>query len=144
MAALLAVVQDGETIENALQAVYGFDTDGLESAWRQSLGYAALPTRPARAAQTSTPVPTLAPLTLDVAATATAAPTATAPLLPTATGTQPPTTTAESVAAGSPTPAGPAATAAPPAGPAAAGRPLAALLLVAVVLVTAGVVILRR
>lgn len=38
--ALLAAIQSGKTIDPALQQVYGFDTDGLDSAWRESLGFA--------------------------------------------------------------------------------------------------------
>lgn len=61
MAALLAAIQSGERINPALQAVYGFDTDGLDNVWRVSLGFAA-----ADAGETATPtaartaVPTLA------------------------------------------------------------------------------------
>jgi hypothetical protein len=61
MAALLAAIQSGERINPALQAVYGFDTDGLDNVWRVSLGFAA-----ADAGETAAPtaartaVPTLA------------------------------------------------------------------------------------
>ena len=37
-AQLYAVFKDGSTTDNALQQVYGFDQDGLEDAWRASLG----------------------------------------------------------------------------------------------------------
>jgi hypothetical protein len=71
---LLALVRLGETIDPALDAVYGLDTDGLDAAWRMSEGAAPLPTAVPTAAQADrTPVPTLAlwtaaPLTM-VAAT---------------------------------------------------------------------------
>jgi len=38
MTSLLLDLRDGQTIDQALQAVYGFDTDGLENAWRNSIG----------------------------------------------------------------------------------------------------------
>jgi acyl-CoA-binding protein len=37
-ARLYAIFKDGSTTDNALQQVYGFDQDGLEDAWRASLG----------------------------------------------------------------------------------------------------------
>ena len=36
--AVLLGLRDGQTIDEALQAIYGFDTDGLEAAWRTSIG----------------------------------------------------------------------------------------------------------
>jgi hypothetical protein len=39
LAALLAAIQRGNSIDGALQQVYGFDTDGLDRAWRASLGF---------------------------------------------------------------------------------------------------------
>jgi len=61
-AQLYAVFKDGSTTDKALQEVYGFDQDGLEDAWRASLGLeprqrAATPTPAATAAQPS-PSPT--------------------------------------------------------------------------------------
>lgn len=38
MAELLAVFHDGATYDAALQQVYGFDQDGLDERWRQSMG----------------------------------------------------------------------------------------------------------
>ena len=38
MTALLLDLRDGQTADQALQALYGFDTDGLEEAWRISIG----------------------------------------------------------------------------------------------------------
>jgi hypothetical protein len=37
-AQLYAVFREGSTTDNALEQVYGFDQDGLEDAWRASLG----------------------------------------------------------------------------------------------------------
>lgn len=88
---LLSAMQGGERVDAALLRVYGLDTDLLDAAWRQSMGFAPLPTRrptpdPARA----TPVPTIAPFTLELppAATATLSPT---PIPATATTTASPT-----------------------------------------------------
>ena len=39
-AQLYAVFKSGKTTDNALQQVYGFDQEGLEDAWRASLGLA--------------------------------------------------------------------------------------------------------
>ena len=38
MLSLLSTFKQGSTYDNALEAVYGFDTSGLDSLWRQSLG----------------------------------------------------------------------------------------------------------
>jgi acyl-CoA-binding protein len=51
-AQLYAVFKDGSTTDNALQQVYGFDQEGLEDAWRASLGLAP------RQRATATPSPT--------------------------------------------------------------------------------------
>jgi hypothetical protein len=62
MNTLLTVVQNGQTIDKAFREVYGFDTVELDSAWRQSLGFAPLKashTTP-EAVLTRTQVPTLA------------------------------------------------------------------------------------
>ncbi len=63
MTQLLQTMQGGLEIDDALPAVYGFDTNGLDVAWRTSKGVAPTPT--AQAADggvdnTPTPVPTLA------------------------------------------------------------------------------------
>ena len=55
MMALLNTLRDGTAIDPALQQVYGFDQDGLEDAWRASVG-----ARP-RAAVESTVLPTSIP-----------------------------------------------------------------------------------
>jgi hypothetical protein len=63
MTALLIALRDGVTIDEALQQVYGFNTDGLEDAWRASIGAAprAGATNPTPVA-TPTQVPTFAPV----------------------------------------------------------------------------------
>ncbi len=84
VAALLATVQSGKQIDPALLEVYGFDTDGLDNAYRVSMGAAPLPTAQptsTAAAVERTPVPTLAlwtavPVTQGVAATSAIAATA--------------------------------------------------------------------
>ncbi len=38
MLSLLGTFKQGSTYDGALEAVYGFDTNGLDSVWRQSLG----------------------------------------------------------------------------------------------------------
>ncbi len=63
MTTMLIDLRDGDTPDEGLQAVYSFDVDGLEDAWRTSIGAkprpaAALPT----AAATPTFVPTIPPI----------------------------------------------------------------------------------
>ena len=53
MTALLLDLKNGQTIDQALQAVYGFDTNGLENAWRTSIG-----TKPLSGSSQPTPLPT--------------------------------------------------------------------------------------
>jgi hypothetical protein len=62
-ALLFATLKEGNTIDNALLEVYGFDRDGLENAWRESVG---LPPREFEEdeEETLTP-PELTPLSLD-------------------------------------------------------------------------------
>lgn len=116
VAALLATVQSGKRVDPALLEVYGFDTDGLDNAYRVSMGAAPLPTAQSistAAAVERTPVPTLAlwtavPVTQVAAATSAVAATAgVAAVTPTASS---PATVEASLAP--PTPA-PFATAAP-------------------------------
>ncbi|GAB4416449.1 MAG: hypothetical protein Kow002_02230 [Anaerolineales bacterium] len=62
MDALLAALRDGETIDAALLDIYGFDVDGLEDKWRETIGagprtVSAQPTAQA----TPTYVPTYVP-----------------------------------------------------------------------------------
>jgi hypothetical protein len=51
-AELFATFKEGSTVDKALLKVYGFDQDGLEDAWRASLGLSP------RQAPTPTPTPT--------------------------------------------------------------------------------------
>ncbi len=61
-AELFATLREGTTVDEALESVYGFDQDGFENAWRESVG---LPPRevvepteqPAEAAVPATPAP---------------------------------------------------------------------------------------
>ena len=62
-AQLFAVLKEGTTIDKALQAVYGFDQDGLDNAWRESVGLS--PRESAGEGGKSTPVPQLTPFSLD-------------------------------------------------------------------------------
>ena len=61
-AELFATLREGTTMDEALDRVYGFDQDGLENAWRQSVGLPpreiAAPTEePAEAVVPATPAP---------------------------------------------------------------------------------------
>jgi hypothetical protein len=58
MIQLLAALRDAKPIDDALRETYGFDTDGLEDAWRQSVG--ATP-RVVVAQPTAQPTPTFVP-----------------------------------------------------------------------------------
>lgn len=104
---LLGLIQSGQTIDNALNDVYGLNTDTLDAEWRTSLGYIPTPTSEADAIAlqaTPTTIPTLAlggipsiPATSVAEVTATSAPTHThtpAPS-PTATATEEPSATPE-------------------------------------------------
>ncbi len=57
--ALFGELRGGQTIEAALERVYGFGLDGLEDRWRESVG--ARPRRAEGAAPTATVRPTLVP-----------------------------------------------------------------------------------
>jgi len=58
MTELLTYLRDGSTIDDALVTTYGFDVDGLDDAWRQSIG---APQRAASAQATAQPTPTYVP-----------------------------------------------------------------------------------
>jgi hypothetical protein len=58
MTELLSDLRDGLTLDQALQQTYGFDVDGLEDAWRQSIS--AQP-RTVSAQPTAQPTPTYVP-----------------------------------------------------------------------------------
>lgn len=62
MAALLDSLQYGKPIDRALSEVYGFDTDGLDAAWRTVQGYPKKETGDFAVQTTpvNTPIPTLA------------------------------------------------------------------------------------
>jgi hypothetical protein len=62
MISLLDQLRDGATADQALSAVYGFNTDGLDAVWRASIGVPALTenTSPT-AVPTPTIIPTLVP-----------------------------------------------------------------------------------
>ncbi|MCC7117508.1 MAG: hypothetical protein IT310_03195 [Anaerolineales bacterium] len=62
MSALLKALSDAKSIDEALREVYGFDTDGLDSAWRESVGAPALMIAQATAMPTPTQVPTYMPI----------------------------------------------------------------------------------
>ena len=63
MTALLLDLRDGQTTDDALQAAYGFNTDGLEDAWRASIGAAPRPgTSNPTPVSTPTNVPTIVPI----------------------------------------------------------------------------------
>ena len=63
MTELLTVLRDGSSVDEALVAVYGFDVDGLEDAWRESIE--ATP-RPVSAQPTAQPTPTFVPTIVPV------------------------------------------------------------------------------
>ncbi|GAB4542712.1 MAG: hypothetical protein Fur002_13440 [Anaerolineales bacterium] len=58
MTELLAALRDSQPIDNALTATYGFNTDGLEDAWRKSVNAAP---RAVSAQPTAQPTPTYVP-----------------------------------------------------------------------------------
>ncbi len=105
MLSLLSTVKNGKRIDVALEEVYGFDTAGLDAAWRGTTGFEATPTseadalaadatptavatlalvNPLASPPTFTPVPpTAAPATSTTSPTATAIPTDTPQPAPT-------------------------------------------------------------
>jgi hypothetical protein len=65
LTALVAAIREGTTFDAAMQQIYGFDTDGLDRAWRASKGYAVASASPTvgsgqAAGPSRTPVPTMA------------------------------------------------------------------------------------
>ncbi|MGQ9572383.1 MAG: peptidase MA family metallohydrolase [Dehalococcoidia bacterium] len=58
-AELFAIFKEGSTVDKALLKVYGFDQDGLEDAWRASLGLS--PRRTPAPSSTPTPAATPSP-----------------------------------------------------------------------------------
>ena len=65
MTTLLLDLRDGQTMDAALQAVYKFDTNGLEDAWRTSIGAAPLH---GNSSPTPVPTPTVVPTFVPVGA----------------------------------------------------------------------------
>ncbi len=63
MTSLLLALRDGLTVDEALVQTYGFDVDGLETAWRQAIG--AQP-RAVSARPTAQPSPTFVPTIVPV------------------------------------------------------------------------------
>ncbi|CAG0994654.1 hypothetical protein ANAEL_02512 [Anaerolineales bacterium] len=61
---LLTALRDAKTIDDALLEIYGFDSDGLEDAWRGSVGAAP---RAVSAQATAMPTPTFVPTYVPVA-----------------------------------------------------------------------------
>jgi hypothetical protein len=90
MRSLLTLLSGGMPIDDALNGIYGFGVDGLDSAWRQSVEAQPLPDSQLQPTATPTVVPTFQPLSVNPAPTLTASPTAGA-ITPTVTPT--PTTT---------------------------------------------------
>lgn len=74
MAELLDHLKAGQMIDAAMEHVYGFDTDGLEAAWRKRYGFDPVVdySSPEIAPPADTPIPTLALYTSFVQPTATA------------------------------------------------------------------------
>ncbi|MGB8213969.1 MAG: peptidase MA family metallohydrolase [Anaerolineales bacterium] len=89
MIALLLDLRDGQTMDQALQAVYGFDTDGLENTWRLAIG---AKTHAGSANPTPLSTPTEVPTFVPVGAAPLAAALASTPVA--ATPAASPTTTA--------------------------------------------------
>jgi len=127
--ALFGELRGGQTIEDALEHVYGFGLDGLEDRWRESVG--AQPRRAQGAASTATVPPTLVPTYRPISA---------APLAPTAGAAPTPVARSTSSPAGGTVPAAvpPATSTAPNQFPLIAG---VALIVGALVVIVAGVVV---
>ncbi|MBK6793714.1 MAG: hypothetical protein IPG80_14550 [Anaerolineales bacterium] len=62
MSQLLTALSNAEPVDTALLNIYGVDTDGLDAAWRESLGLAPLIVAQATAQPTATYVPTYVPI----------------------------------------------------------------------------------
>jgi len=93
MTALLISLRNGNTIDQALQSAYGFDTNGLEDVWRASIGAAPrVGTSNPTPVFTPTQVPTFVPIgAAPIApAVATPRPTQAQPSVTPASNTQPP------------------------------------------------------
>jgi hypothetical protein len=106
MTALLLDLRDGQTADQALQAVYAFNVDGLETAWRTSIGAAA---HAGGSQPTPLPTPTVVPTFVPIGAAPLAAPIST----PLATLAQASATPSAAPSAASPAPSPSAAAATP-------------------------------
>lgn len=62
MSQLLTALSNAEPVDDALVSIYGFDTDGLDAVWRDSLGLTPLTVAQATAQPTPTYVPTYIPI----------------------------------------------------------------------------------
>lgn len=99
MTLLLQTMQAGSDVDEAMLEVYGFDTNGLDVAWRTAQGYQPTPTSAADAAAlaaTPTPVPTIALGGIPQSSTAT--PTSVKTAVPTASSTPVATATLQATA----------------------------------------------
>ena len=65
MTSLLLDLKNGQTIDQALQSVYGFDENGLENAWRKSIGTKLLS---GSGQPTPIPTPTIIPTYVPISA----------------------------------------------------------------------------
>jgi hypothetical protein len=61
MAALITTLAAGESYDDALTDVYGFNTDGLETEWRQAIGAAPRTIPPTPTPVSAEAIPTIAP-----------------------------------------------------------------------------------
>lgn len=90
MTDLLIALRDAKPIDQALTEVYGFNTDGLDSAWRESVGAAPIMVSAQATAQpTATFVPTYVPVSgnpLAVTPTPLVVPTSSFTTTPTSSG----------------------------------------------------------
>ena len=88
MTALLVALRDGNTVDDALTQVYGFNIEGLEDAWRAAIG--AKP-RAVSAQPTAQPTPTYVPTIVPVSGAPSVSLQATPTAIPTSSiVTQPP------------------------------------------------------
>ncbi|NWG06635.1 MAG: hypothetical protein HXY35_08135 [Chloroflexi bacterium] len=88
MTALLIALRDGNTVDDALQHVYGFNIEGLEDAWRASIG--AKP-RVVSAQPTAQPTPTFIPTIVPISGVPSSALQATPTAIPTSSSNSAPT-----------------------------------------------------
>jgi hypothetical protein len=86
MTALLLALQEGVTIDEALQQTYGFNTEGLEAAWRRAIG--AQP-RPVSEQATAQPTPTFVPTIIPVRGVSSALQVTSTPVPTSSLGSQP-------------------------------------------------------